>query len=114
MKRMMVFAVAGLLATAGWAAADDIEGRWKTDSGATAEIASCGSAFCITLRSGEHKGKRIGRMNPEGKNRYSGEITDPVKDKTYSGKATLSGNALSMKGCVLGGLICRGQNWQRL
>ena len=114
MKRSIMFALAALLATSGLAFADDIEGRWKTDSGATAEIASCGSAFCITLRDGAHKGKRIGRMSADGDNRYSGDITDPANDKTYSGKATLSGKALSMKGCVLGGLICRGQNWTRL
>ncbi|WP_312794071.1 DUF2147 domain-containing protein [Tianweitania sp.] len=114
MKRSIMFALAGLLATSGMAFADDIEGRWKTDSGATAEIAPCGKAFCITLRSGAHKGKQIGRMNADGDNRYSGDVTDPANDKTYSGKASLSGNALSMKGCVLGGLICRGQNWTRL
>ena len=38
---------------------------------------------------------------------------DPAKDKTYSGSATLSGNSLKMSGCVLGGLICRSQNWKR-
>lgn len=114
MKRLIVIAVGALLATSGLALADGIEGKWKTDSGATAEIVPCGPAFCITLRSGEHKGKRIGRMNADGSNRYSGDITDPANDKTYSGRATLSGNALSMKGCVLGGLICRGQNWTRL
>jgi uncharacterized protein (DUF2147 family) len=96
------------------ASADGIEGRWKTDSGATAEIASCGKAFCITLRSGQYNGKRIGRMSANGDQAYSGEITDPESDKTYAGRATLSGNALSMKGCVLGGLICRGQKWQRM
>ena len=114
MKRSIMFALAALLATSGMALADDIEGRWKTDSGATAEIAPCGKAFCITLRSGAHKGKQIGRMNADGDNRYSGDVTDPANDKTYSGRASLSGNALSMKGCVLGGLICRGQNWTRL
>lgn len=114
MKRLIIVSVAALLAVPSLALADGIEGKWKTDSGATAEIASCGSAFCITLRSGEHKGKRIGRMNADGDNRYSGDITDPANDKTYSGRATLSGDALSMKGCVLGGLICRGQNWKRL
>lgn len=112
MKRLIM--VAALLAAPSLAFADGIEGKWRTDSGATAEIASCGKAFCITLRDGEHSGKRIGRMNAEGDNRYSGDITDPKNDKTYAGKATLSGNALSMKGCVLGGLICRGQNWKRL
>jgi len=114
MKRSTLMAFACLLATTGWASADTIEGRWRTDSGVPAEIASCGDAFCITVKGGEHNGKRIGRMKADGDDRYSGEITDPENDKTYAGRATLSGNALSMKGCVLGGLICKGQNWKRL
>jgi uncharacterized protein (DUF2147 family) len=114
MKRLIIVSVAALLATSGLAFADGIEGKWKTDDGATAEIAPCGSEFCITLIDSPHKGKQIGRMNADGDNRYSGKITDPKNDKTYAGKGALSGNALSMKGCVLGGLICRGQNWTRL
>ncbi|MBS9719920.1 DUF2147 domain-containing protein [Tianweitania sp. BSSL-BM11] len=114
MKRLIIVSVLAMIAAPGLAFADDIEGKWKTDNGETAEIASCGKAFCITVRSGKYKGKQIGRMNADGDNRYSGEVTDPTNDKTYAGKATLSGNGLSMKGCVLGGLICRGQNWKRL
>ncbi|MBP0438930.1 DUF2147 domain-containing protein [Tianweitania sediminis] len=112
--RILVAAIAATLSLTTIAAADNIEGRWLTDSGATATIASCGKAFCITLSSGAHKGRRIGRMNADGESRYSGEITDPANNKTYAGKASLDGNSLSMKGCVLGGLICRGQKWTRM
>lgn len=107
-------AVAAITLFAGAALADPIEGKWKTESGATAEIANCGGSFCITLKSGQHAGKRIGKMQPNGLNNYKGEITDPANDKTYSGKAALSGASLSMKGCVLGGLICKSQAWTKL
>ena len=50
----------------------------------------------------------------DGGGTYSGSITDPAKDKTYSGSGTLSGGSLKMKGCVLGGLICRSQTWTKL
>lgn len=113
MRRLMLAGLAGLAMTAS-AFADPIEGNWRTDSGATAGIAKCGGGFCITLKSGEHKGKRIGTFSNAGGANYSGKITDPANDKTYSGKASLSGNSLKMSGCVLGGLICRSQNWQRL
>lgn len=103
---------AGLLLTTA-ALADPIEGRWKTDAGSTALISSCGGAFCIKLISGEHAGRQIGQMSPNGGNTYKGKITDPANDKTYSGDATLNGNSLKMRGCVLG-LFCRSQNWQRL
>lgn len=106
--------VLGMVLLAGTAYADPIEGNWKTEAGSTAAITNCGGAFCITLKTGEHAGKRIGKMQANGANKYSGEITDPADDKTYSGKATVSGGSLNMKGCVLGGLICRGQTWTRL
>jgi uncharacterized protein (DUF2147 family) len=112
--RIIVAAFVASLSLTAAAAADDIEGRWRTESGAFATIASCGKAFCITLSRGAHTGKRIGRMNAEGERRYSGEITDPENNKTYAGKASLNGASLSMKGCVLGGLICREQNWTRM
>ncbi|HEV7255495.1 MAG TPA: DUF2147 domain-containing protein [Mesorhizobium sp.] len=94
--------------------ADPIEGQWRTQSGSTAQIAPCGGGFCVTMKSGEHAGKRIGKMSPAGENRYTGEITDPATDETYSGKASISGATLKMSGCVLGGLFCRSQNWKRM
>ena len=112
-RRTSLIAAATLL-MAGVAAADPIEGNWKTQSGATAAIGDCGGGFCITLKSGKHKGKGIGKMSAQGGNEYSGSITDPETDKTYSGKASLNGSSLKMKGCVLGGLICKSQTWSKL
>ena len=102
-----------MLAPIAAAAADPIEGRWKTRSGSTAEIASCGEAYCITLKSGRHAGKQIGRFQVQGDGSYTGTVTDPANDKTYKGKGSLSGNAFTMGGCVLGGLICRNETWSR-
>lgn len=53
-------------------------------------------------------------MQSVGKGSYTGKITDPETDKTYSGKASLPGKAPKMSGRVLGGLICRNQSWSRL
>lgn len=112
----MIRTLAALLfcvAASGAGAADPIVGSWQTESGPIAAIAPCGGAFCITLRSGPHSGKRIGSMSPSGASTYSGTILDPGNDKTYSGSATLSGASLRLSGCVLGGLICRSQTWSR-
>jgi len=95
------------------ALADPIEGTWKTKSGSTAAIAACGEAYCITLKSGEYAGKQIGRLSGED-GRYEGSITDPKNDKTYSGKAAVSGGNMTLQGCVLGGLICRGETWTKM
>jgi len=95
------------------ALADPIEGDWRTQSGETAAIAPCGGAFCITLKTGTYAGKRIGQMNASGGNKYSGQITDPADDKTYSGSATLNGASMKMKGCALK-IFCKTQTWNRL
>lgn len=100
----------GITGTA--AAAEPIVGNWKTASGATAEITPCGGAFCVTLKTGKHAGKRIGNLAGSG-GAYSGEITDPENDKTYSGSGSVSGNSLKMKGCVLK-ILCKSQTWTRL
>ena len=105
--------IAALLTVPGAAlAAEPIEGNWKTASGATAAIAKCGGSFCITLKSGKFAGKRIGKMEGAGAD-YSGSITDPETDKTYSGSGAISGNSLRMKGCVLK-VLCKTQTWTRL
>jgi uncharacterized protein (DUF2147 family) len=98
-------------ATAGFSA-EPIEGNWKTASGETAAIASCGGAYCITLKTGKHAGKRIGSMNGSGES-YTGEITDPANDKTYSGAASINGTSLKMQGCVLK-VLCKSQTWTRM
>ena len=107
-------ALAALMFSAGVALADDIEGNWKTQAGSTAAITGGGGSFTITLKTGKFAGKRIGSMKAKGDNSYSGTITDPEADKTYSGKATVSGRSMKMSGCVLGGLICKSQTWTKL
>lgn len=115
MRFMTAAALAVVLAagSAGAAFADPIEGNWKTKSGETAAIAKCGSAFCITLKTGKYSGKRIGSLSGSD-GTYAGEITDPKSDKTYNGKAALAGDSMKLSGCVLGGLICRGENWSKM
>ena len=113
MLRIVTAALVATALMAGSALADDIVGNWKTDSGETAAI-SGGGTFSIILKTGKHAGKRIGTFSASGGGKYSGKITDPADDKTYTGKATLAGNNLTMKGCVLAGLICQTQNWKRM
>lgn len=113
MFRRLSLAVMVSIAAVGIAYADPIEGNWKTEAGSTAQISACGGEFCIKLVSGNHKGKQIGKMTAAGSG-YTGTITDPNTDKTYKGKATIAGSILKMSGCVLGGLICQSQNWNKL
>jgi uncharacterized protein (DUF2147 family) len=113
MFRKMSMALAATLLLAGAAYADPIEGNWKTQSGETAAIGGCGGGFCITLKTGKHAGKQIGKMNASGDSKYKGTITDPADDKTYSGSASLSGSSLNMTGCALK-IFCKTQKWTKL
>jgi uncharacterized protein (DUF2147 family) len=112
MIRTLILAGAVVL-SAGLAHADEvIVGNWKTVAGDTAEIAPCSGGFCVTLKTGKFAGKKIGTLSGTG-GTYTGEITDPANDKTYSGSGTVSGSSLKMKGCVLK-VLCKSQTWTRL
>jgi len=113
MFRGTIMTIVAVLVSATAAYADPIEGNWRTAKGETAGIVSCSSGFCITVKTGKFKGRHIGSMSADGGGQYSGEITDPENEKTYSGSGTLSGSTLKMQGCVLG-VFCRSQTWRRL
>jgi len=120
---------AAIIAFASPALADPAEGVWQTqvDDGAFAHvtIAPCGGAYCgaisRTFQDGgteyesENKGKQIViDMVPSGDGNYRGQVWRPSNKKVYIGKMSVSGNALTLKGCVVGGLICAAQNWVRV
>ncbi|MCG5482920.1 MULTISPECIES: DUF2147 domain-containing protein [Sinorhizobium] len=111
-RTLLVAAALGFAAAAPVHAAEPILGKWKTASGSTAEIAACGTAFCVTLKTGKHAGKRVGSLSGTGGS-YSGVVTDPESDKTYSGTGSVDGNLLKMRGCVLK-VLCKSQTWTRL
>ena len=46
--------------------------------------------------------------------KWDGDVYNAEDGKTYSGSFTLTGaNTAELKGCVLGGLICKAQTWTR-
>lgn len=117
------------------AAADPIEGLWQTlvlDDGSYGhvEITPCNDGkFCGRLvrgfRSDGQTSTRteddpnIGRylvwdMEPLGNGEYGGgKIYAPDRDKTYNGQMILTGDRLTVKGCVL--FVCRdGGTWARV
>jgi uncharacterized protein (DUF2147 family) len=127
MKRMILAAVA-VLGLAGAAAADPLEGMWRTsadDNGNTGliQVAPCGAALCGTLvqafdgSGNQMASPNIGRQiisqtEAQGGGAYRGKVWSPDRDKTYNSRLTLSGNSLSVSGCVFG--VCRdGGTWTR-
>lgn len=116
---------------AGAAFADPVEGLWKTkpdDNGnyGHVQIAPCGDKLCGVLveafdssgavMASDNIGKQIvWDMTANGDGTYGGgKVWAPDRDKTYKSKMALSGDVLSVSGCVLGGVICRDSEWQRV
>ena len=103
------------------AQAADVFGVWLHEAGTSkVRIAKCGDALCgsiVWLKSDKSPAKMGQRifydMKPSGENAWQGSAFDPESEKTYSGKMTLSGDALKTSGCALGGLICRSVSWSR-
>lgn len=111
-KLLLAAAVAAMMAGPA-IAAEPIEGLWKRPStGTLIKYSKCGGSFCGIVQSGSYAGQSIGKMKGSG-NSYSGTVTDLEENKTYKGKATINGNTMKLSGCVLGGLICKGENWNR-
>ena len=129
-KRAAALLLASLVA-AGPALADPIEGLWRTapdDHGDVGYIRAgdCGAGYCGVLERAENaQGKAIqpdtlGRkivwdLKADKAGLYEGRIYAPDRDKEYMSRLELSGNRISVNGCVLGGLICRdGGQWTRV
>lgn len=112
MKRILSAVAVIAIATASALAADPIVGDWKTEAGTTAAIGRCGGGYCIVLKTGKHKGEQIGTFKGCG-GHCAGRITDPDARKTYNGTMTVSGNLVTMKGCVMR-VFCQSQTWSRI
>jgi uncharacterized protein (DUF2147 family) len=113
MPRHILSAIATLTLMAGAAdGADLLSGNWKTGGGETAMIAQCGSDYCITAKSGKFAGQQLGSFSGTA-GIYDGRLTDPQNKATYSGKLTLSGDSLTLRGCATS-VLCKTQTWTRL
>ncbi|NRG19135.1 DUF2147 domain-containing protein [Rhizobiales bacterium] len=117
------------------AGAADATGVWSRPSGSSRiQISSCGNALCGKLvwlkeprndvnnpdpakRGNPLLGTEIVLgMKPTGKaDTWKGKVYNAEDGKTYTGYITLHGNSkMELEGCVLGGLICKGETWSRV
>ena len=142
MRRHFLAAAALFVLSGGSAMAADPIGTWLTQGGnSRIRIADCGGALCGTIiwlkepndpdtgkpktdKNNSDAGKRsrplIGvqivlGMKPAGADKWSGQVYNAEDGKTYSGNLTYSGgSALELKGCALGGLVCKAQAWTKV
>jgi uncharacterized protein (DUF2147 family) len=123
--------------------AADLSGTWLTEGGtATVRLTSCGGAVCGTIialkqpndpDTGKPQTDRnnadanlrnrrvigiqivLGMKPSGGANRWSGRVYNAEDGETYTGNITMqTPNTLKLEGCVLGGMICKGQTWTRV
>jgi uncharacterized protein (DUF2147 family) len=132
--------VLALSSTAPAFGADPI-GTWLTgDKKGKVKIVNCGGAICGSLvwlaepndpdthqpKTDKHNAdaSKQGRpligipivlsMKPGGGDVWQGQVYNAEDGGTYSGSLTMTGaNSADLKGCVMGGLICKSQTWTR-
>ena len=123
MKSILRAAVATLVMTglATLAHAGDPTGTWtRPSTGTVVKFYNCGDSLCAKIVGVKDKSKQgtVGTVimsgaSKTGDNTWKGDLLNTEDGQTYSGVVTLAGGGLSLKGCVLGGIICKGETWSR-
>jgi uncharacterized protein (DUF2147 family) len=93
--------------------ADPIEGAWKRPNGVLVRFTACGKFFCASPITTKFAGQPAGKLAPNGHGHYEGELIDLEVGKTYQGKAIIAGDAMTLSGCIFGGLLCKSEAWIR-
>jgi uncharacterized protein (DUF2147 family) len=113
------------------AAPADINGKWRNPAHSVIIRARpCGIAICGTVVWANDKAKAdaakggnkqlvgmqlLQSFAPDGPNKWHGRVYVPDIDKTVSGTMELSSHTtLDVKGCALGGIACKSQQWTRV
>ena len=110
-----------LSAVATAAIAADPAGNWvRPSTGTIVKFYACGASLCAKIVSVKDKSKQgtVGTVIMSGAKKISdtkweGDLLNTDDGQTYSGVVTLTGGGLNLKGCVLGGIICKGETWER-
>ena len=126
MRNFLVVLAALIFGTTSAIANDAALGLWKSEPGETGgyihvQITNCGEKLCgeiIDVVENDNDtiiGEDI-RLNMKIRGDgyyYGGTIWAPDQDKTYRSNMTLSGDSLTVRGCVAF-VLCRSQKWTRI
>lgn len=116
-----MFVVAASAAALGLSApafAGSANGTWLRGNGAHVLAFDCGGGLDLKVTKSPEPGK-VGKTimcgaKKTGENKWKGSLLNLDDGQKYSGYVTLSGNSLTLSGCVLGGIICKNDTWSRL
>lgn len=102
-----------------------LEGKWRNPKGSVVvNVAPCGDAYCGTVSWANAKNREKGAtpgtrvlsdLKQAGDGVYKGRAYEPKRN--LRGSATvrqLGPDTMIVKGCVIGGLICKSQRWTRI
>jgi uncharacterized protein (DUF2147 family) len=108
-----------------------LEGHWRNPKGSVVvRVTPCGNAYCGTVVEASDKAKATARkggtpnlvgtrilsgMKATGDGTFKGLAFDPKRNiRAPATIRLLGGSTLVVKGCVLGGIICKEQRWTRV
>lgn len=118
-----IIAIASILAFGATAAfAAELDGNWaRGDGKAKVRIAACGADICATntwIKPGTEDEKAgdvlVMKLTKSADGQYAGTAFDPQRDRNYKISIDVGESAMTTKGCVLGGLLCKGIDWTRI
>lgn len=129
MKSLLL--AAALLASAPALAAEPIEGHWRNPSGSvTVRIGRCGPTLCGRVVSASARARDeaasagterlvgtelMSDLAQIGPGAWRADIFVPDRNVRAEGELRLADpRALIVRGCAMGGLICRSQTWTRV
>lgn len=132
-KILSTIAVSALLASspAPALAKAPLEGQWKNPKGSVVvRVGPCGPAYCGTVVQATAKAREKARqggtpnligtrimtdMRAVGNGVYKGRAFDPKRNIRAPATIRVIGpSTLSIKGCLVGGFICKEQRWTRV
>ena len=104
---------------------DQALGQWdRTNQGWVVEFSTCGDFLCGEIVSGEGTDRNSGEsvvgiqmlfdLERHNETEWRGRMYNPEDGNEYMGKVTILGpDEIRMSGCMVGGLICRSEEWPR-
>ena len=112
-------------------AASGLEGSWTNPTrSVTVRIGPCGRAICGRVTAASASAREaaakagtnrlvgtelISDIQQTGRDGWRAQIFVPDRNVRSSGEISLEGpNHMSVRGCVIGGLVCKAQRWTRV
>jgi uncharacterized protein (DUF2147 family) len=112
-----------IVAATGAVFASEAVGTWQRPStGTQVQFYDCAGKLCAKIVGVKDDAKKstVGTVimkgaAKSGEGEWKGDLLNTDNGQTYSGVVKLEGpRALSLKGCVAGGLICTGETWTKI